>query len=797
MFKRVLFLLIIPCLVFAANVAKKYSFGIPVIRNGVVYVEGCQTSRIDFEPCLPTKPVCLVLPLGEEAVGFEVEYADPIELSGVYYVTPFRPGGIKSNPPPAQYYTRASTVYSTDAYYPAQIQSPSYYTQYRYGHSIFTASIRPVQYNPVSGKLRYFNSITVKLTTEKKRTDLPVYKFNSFIKSQLQLEVDNPEALENLSYSSRDGENYEYLIITTEALKGSWTNFVDFNKRRCLRTKIQTIEYINANGTGADSPEKLKNYIKNEYTTHGIVFVMLGGDDNFNANNTPMATAITHRSYSASFKDYGVDPCSDKDIAADMFYETMDGQELQDLEWELYAGRFPADNATELGNIIDKTIKYSEQPVAAAVNKVLLAGEYAWANINGGSCYGKDEMYLLKDVCTKNGYTTTGYDSKVWTYLDLQEPDISWSKNQLANYVNQNVNFINHSGHSNNFTIMNLTLGSSGALGDVALLTNTGFFIGNTNGCYCGSWDNRKIANQATINTGHYDATTGDCIAEALTVGTKNAAVVYISNTRYGLGDDGHASTDGTDGSSIRVMRYFVDAVFGQKMHHAGIMHAYSKWINKAQILVTDVNTKPYYGQMAYVAYEFNMLGDPALSVWTKTPATLTPSTQFTQSADKFEWNLGLPYTWVAICKPDGEIISTDFTGVDGKCLINDAAYKAYYAASGFNVKVRVKAHNYLPYEYNATGIIQNEANSLYQFNAYYNATGKAFAMRYRLNKESLVNVSLYNAKGIHVKTLLQEHQKAGDKAVNVQIGNLSNGVYYYKVKINNNQFVDKLLINK
>jgi len=788
---------VLPCLVFSASVVQKYTFNAPVLRNGVAYVDGCRTSIIPFEPCLPSKPISLLLPSGEEAVSFDVEYTNPIECEGTCYVTPFRPGGIISNPLPVEYYTRASTVYSTDEYYPAEIKSPHFYTHYRYGHSIFIASIRPVQYNPVTGKIRYYSSVTVKIQTAKNRGELPAYKLNSFIKSQLQLEVDNPDVLENLPYSSRDGENYEYLIITTEALKGSWNTFVEFNKRRCLRTKIQTIEYINANGTGADSPEKLKNFIKQEYTTHGIVFVMLGGDDNFNTNNTPMASAITHRSYSASFKDYGVNAYSDKDVAADMFYETMDGQELADLGWELYAGRFAADNTTELGYMVDKTIKYSEQPVAAAVKKAVIAGEKKWPNINGGTCWGKDQMVLLYGTVNKNGYTTTGFPTTAMTITELFEKDGDWSKTQMINAINANQNWVFHTGHSNNFSIMKLQTA------DIASLKNNAYHISFTTGCYCGAWDNRKIADQATINTGHYDATTGDCIIEAFTHGTSSGNVAFVSNTRYGLGDDGHASLDGTDGSTIRFMRFFLNGLYSQKMHHIAIMLAYSKWINKQEILVTDVNTKPYYGQMAYCAYELNTIGDPALSIWTETPQVLNPTIPGTIDPARFQWESGLPYTWVAVCKPDSTIISTDFTGADGKCIIDDNAYKTYCAANaGGKVIVRVKAHNYLPYEkkditIGNTGIDQNDFAVLSFSKAYFNKKGNLLKLTCQLKKESTINLSLFNAKGICIKTGGREFYKSGIRELAMDIGDVANGIYYYRLMVDNKFIADKIIINR
>jgi len=791
MFKKVIPLLLIPALLFSAEIVKKFTFSAPFVSNSVAYMEGCRTSVVPFAPCLATKSVTLVLPYGEEAVAFDVEYGNPIELEKACYLRPFRPGGIITNPPPAGYYTRSSEVYSEDAYYPAEVKSASFVTHYRYGLPMFIATISPVQYNPVTGKLRYFNTINVKVQTAKKSGEVPVYKFNSFIKSLFEAEVDNPEVLEKLPFTPRDGDDYDYLIVTTEKLKNDWTDFVAFNNRRCLATKLVTIEYVNSNMTGTDSPDKLKKYIKQEYTTHGITFVMLGGDDNFNTNNTPMADAITHRSYSASFKDYGTNPLSDKDVAADMFYETLDGQELEDFGWEVYAARFPADNATELKNIIDKTIKYSEQPVVAALSKSVLAGEKLWANINGGTVYGDESMDLL--IGTSNKYfTTTGF-STWFTHTKLYERTGTWSATTMVSNMNSGVHFVNHLGHSNNTMIMKMY--NSNVTG----LTNTAYFIGYTEGCYCGCWDNRKIADQATINSGHFDATTGDCIAETFSVGAKGGAVAFISNTRYGLGDDGHASADALDGSCIRFQRYFHDGLFGKKMHHIAIMHAYSKSINKDAIVITDVNTKPYYGQMAYVCYEVNILGDPALSVWSAAPQTLSPTiTSANFASDKFQWNSGLPYTGVALCKSDGTIFSSTLSGLDGNCLINDAAYKSFIAASPATVKLRVKAHNYLPLEKDialSSSILNNNIGK-YQMSATFNNYKRAISLNYRLEQESRVNVSLYNAKGMLVKTLLNEHQKAGIKEINVKVGAVANGVYYYKVMINNSQLGDKIVIN-
>ncbi len=784
MFTKLIPILLLPALIFSAStVTTEITFAKPVVTNNMVYVQGCKTMVMPFAPSIPTKTVSLKLPIGEVAESFDVEYGEPIAIEGTHYINAFLPGGRVHVAPKAEYYTRKSSVYSTDALFPAEIKSPRFFTQHRYGHPIFTATIRPVQYNPVTGKLQYVKSVTVKVKTKQQTKELPVVKFSPFIKSQLALEIDNPESLQGIPYTKAGPNDYEYAIITTEALKNSWGDFVEFNKRRGLRSKIETIQNINSNFPGQGA-EKLKAYLKQEYKDNNITYVMLGGDDKITTNNQVLSDAIPHKGYSAAFKDYGTDPISDRDIAADMFYETLDGEELKDLEWELYAARFPADNNTELQRMISKTISYSEKPVNSSIKKCIISGEYKWKNINGGSCYGKDQMVYLYGKTSKNGYTTTGFPSS-WTKKLLYEKDRNWSKADMINAINSGQNIVFHTGHSNNFMIMKLSMSQN----DVARLNNTSYYIGYTTGCYPGSWDNRKISFNASFTTGHY---ADDCINEEFMCGTSKGSVAFVSNTRFGLGDNGRASHDGTDGSTIRFMRYFLNAIFDEKMHHIAVMHAYSKWINKEAILVTDVNKEPYFGQMAYCAYELNVLGDPALSIWTETPQTLTPDHPTSIADGNFSWDSKKPYCWVALLDKDGkDIVCAQQSGKDGKITIsNDAQLAAYVTANPTGkMKINVKAHNFLPYQ----GEVKIDASAITNKKIAELKSSIALSktrISFKLPGDEHAQVSLYNAKGVQVLTKAFQGQ-----AGMVSLSGLSNGIYHLHIESKSVQFTDKFVL--
>ena len=800
MFKKFLPFLLIPGLLFSGEVKKQYNFSKPSVVKGIAAIPGCRLSRDKFAPSLSVKAVKLLVPAGQEAVSFDVNYNDPVYLEGTYNLVPYRPDGSISVIPPKDYLTRSSSVYDKNEFYPASVRSENFYTVKKNGHSIFVTVINPVQFNPVSGLIRYYNSVSVTVTTAATR-EKTVYKCNSFIKSQLMHLVDNPDAIASLPDSKTGPDDYEYLIVATDAIKDGFDTFIEFNKRRGMRTKVASIADIKSSMSGDDDPDKVRNYIKQEYENNNIVFVLLGGDDdNNNANDVP------HRGLHSEMYDYGSDYNDDKDVAADMYFSCLDGTwknsgdqyygefGSEDVGWEVYAARFAADNTTELNNIMNKTIKYSEQPVAGEAVNYLLLGEYAWGPPDHPvECWGGDCMDQLEGQCTANNFTTEGFPSS-WNGTKLYDKNQTWSKSTLLNTVkNDKITWIDHVGHSNNtyiFKIYNSDVTNSNFTNDG---TNANFFIGYTYGCYPGAFDNRT-------GSGSYSST--DCIAEQLTVGISNGCVAFVSNTRVGLGDDGTASADGTDGSSQRYIRYFHDAIFGKKIHYAEMMNAYSKEVNSDLICESDITAQPYFGQMKWCAYQLCLLGDPALSIWTAAPQELTADhpTTIAANATSFSWDTKKAYTTVALLDgARGDIIAAQITGEDGKCEITDGALTAYLAANpGGKLAINVKAHNFLPYageiQIGGTGILNN-SDLVFTNNFYF--SNKMSRINYSLPAQGFVNISIFNSKGSLIKTVVNKYQAAGDHFTTLSSSDLSNGIYYLRMMVNNHKLIKNFVITK
>jgi hypothetical protein len=65
----------------------------------------------------------------------------------------------------------------------------------------------------------------------------------------------------------------------------------------------------------------------------------------------------------------------------------------------------------------------------------------------------------------------------------------------------------------------------------------------------------------------------------------------------------------------------------------------------------------------------------------------------------------------------------------------------------------------------------------------------------YKINKEGFVSLKVYNLVGQVIKVLVSEYQKQGTYEVEFDAGNLSTGVYLYKLQINDFTSVKRMTL--
>jgi hypothetical protein len=91
-----------------------------------------------------------------------------------------------------------------------------------------------------------------------------------------------------------------------------------------------------------------------------------------------------------------------------------------------------------------------------------------------------------------------------------------------------------------------------------------------------------------------------------------NFAVAFVGNSRYGWFNEGQ-----TEGPSLHLHREFIDALYSDE----------TRWIGSAH-LESKIDTSPWVtapgqweeGALRWCFYDCNVLGDPALSIWTDEP---------------------------------------------------------------------------------------------------------------------------------------------------------------------------------
>jgi len=656
-------------------------------------------------PLLPIKTARIVIPQGRDVEGINVVPGNKVTLEGQFKIEyakqqipiePPEPKKVKTKLKPIVDAEPNMEVYGSSSPFPDKLYS-EVSTQYLAGYKILTLHLYPVQYIPLLGEVSYYPNMRVVVTTvpagppypaRARCRNLPedISRVKRLIDNTSTVNTYTEEAAgsgetgaitEATSLPLADGP-YEYVIITTDALKSTFQTLAQHKASRGLTTNIVTVEWIYANydGTrpdgGTDSQTKIRNFIIDAYNNWSTQYVILGGDGDGDGG-----AVIPHRGV------YGrVGATVDEDIPCDMYYGALDGDwdtdedgvygeitrikgkrvDEADLLTEVYVGRIAADNATEAANQISKIIDYEN---SIHSRNALLIGEQLDTYPTYGGDY-KDEVYT--------------YFPADWIETQLYERDGTFSTSAVINAMNSNQHqVVNHMGHASNAYDMGLDNA------DVDGLVNDTYFLAYSQGCYSNAFDNR------TDTVGDY---TVDAISEHFTAENDNAAFAYIGNTRYGWYVQGS-----TDGASQQFDKEFFDAIFNEGITNVGIAFQDSK-----EDLVGQVG--PYGdGAMRWCYFTLCLLGDPETPIsWSDdtTPpagAPSTPTDEGVYSYDKtitFDWTQGTAndpesgiagyYLQVGTTPGGNDKFDADVGNVLTKDIEGCETGKTYYA--------RVKARN-------------------------------------------------------------------------------------------------------
>ena len=568
----------------AELVSVEYTFDRPEISQVTlggqqfdrVSMPGCSNGGNAGEPALPATGAQILIPYGCEVASIEVLSNEKVLLGNGYMIEPVsQPVKLSEMSPVPVAPTPDPAIYGSDQVFPGD-RFVNVGTHGFRGYQILTLRLQPVQYVPSTGALFYHPRFTVVVNTTETGQQSPLLRGMPSDEQQVMAKVDNPQTARTYAGAGTGvSRAYDLLILTTPTLESSFVPLKNYHDAHGIATEIHTTSDV-----GSTDPDDVRDYISDRYSTDGIEYVLIGGDDDVIPAQNLYVLAYAGGDLETAMPGDVFFGCLDGtwNYDGDSYHgETTDGPGGGDVDLvaEVYIGRASVGNTTEAARFVTKTLWYLNGGHAYP-EKVLLVGEYL--GFGGVSDYAANTLEELIDGSSANGYTTVGIPSSDYTFDELFERDMSWSQATLVSRINSSVHILNHLGHGSETYAMKLY--NSDVTSD---LTNTDL-------CFVYS---------QTCLAGHFDGT--DCWAETMNIKTDYGGFAVVMNARYGWGE-----YNSTDGPSQRFNREFWDAVFDEGMPELARANHDSKEDNLYRV---------NQDCMRWCYYEINLFGDPTVRV--------------------------------------------------------------------------------------------------------------------------------------------------------------------------------------
>ena len=597
------------------------------------------------EPLLPARRICVALPPEAEALEIRVRSLESQVLPGEYRIFPGQPPSRLNGSPPASFADPDERIYGSSAPYPEVLAVLDGQTDLA-GQQMAVVAVYPLQYLPAAGQLILHRKIEITVRTRPGRVSREAYAVFTDTERRIYGDmirdmVVNPADVvldppRREASKSLPAGQFDHVIITPAAYASYFDDLIHWHNRRGLPDTVVTTEYITANYSGSDNQERIRNFVIDAHSTWGAIYFLMGGED----AQVPFA----YRDY------YG------EDTPSDQYYADYD----DDWNYEVFVGRLTGSDQTQFDNAIGKILTYEKDPPLTNYPlDVLLVGMDLDA-----ATHSED----LKE--TIDGYIPARFDvTKVY------DSQASNHKEDAINALDDGQNLFNHSDHSNS-TQMGL-----------------GYINHESEGWFLGTYGVSQLSNDDrttnVVSTGCWanDMTYGgiqDGIAEVFVIyNPQQAGVSFTGNTRDGW----------FYSSSNNTLTSLVDREWWKSLF------TYDKYILGLTLADGKNRNHPNTNIWRHCVWTFNLLGEPAMPLWTDTPAavtvthsvTLPPgSSSFTVHAESGGSDLVSAY--VCLWKP-GEVYLRQSTNSSG-----DAVFTPNPATTG-SLYVTVTKKNYLPYE--------------------------------------------------------------------------------------------------
>jgi len=435
-----------------------------------LFMEGYPSAREIGLPALPSRVLAIALPPGTEATGVVLEGMEWYEVPGSYSIEwgqePLPSDTTQAETPSA---TQAdAAVYNSDAVFPEQavfLQGTGRMRKY----SIADIRVTPVRYFPQSGRIEACRSMSIRVNTapgeELSLEELAdpcldetiIETIDNYSQAQPWYEQASPIQLESLT-TTGTGDTADYVIITTDELVSAVEPLKDYKESQGLSVLVKSTEWMDANSTGVDLGEKIRNFLKDNYASMGIDYVLLVGT----YWKVPMRACYAPTPGSMGYIPtdyYYCDLSGDWDLNDDLRYGELGVDDQAggvDFYPEVFAGRIPTNDALEITSICEKIVNFSNDSGTWKRKALLLGGvsNYLFELTGFLPTYGSPLMEKIKnDILDPLGYQSTTMYEKEGLSPDPVPCTLPLSKeNVLSEWVN-GYGIVNIHSHGNAISV--------------------------------------------------------------------------------------------------------------------------------------------------------------------------------------------------------------------------------------------------------------------------------------------------------------------------------------------------------
>lgn len=340
------------------------------VTYATVHYEGLYNGGVPGTPSLPVDYIRFSVPYNATNFTVTAQPKNTYSLGLNYPVYPCQEPRMMSDTTPVVITLPDSAAYYSGSDYPTQrawVVDEGFLAGENH---IVTVAVMPFAYRysasgPYRHTLKQSDSIRLVLSYDlgDSLSTFPIVRDNATLREEayelVQTFVVNPNAVTDnapsVSVCSDIQGDFDYLVVTTPALKHSIRRLAALNRQKGHKVKIVTIDEVmndsiascgdisNSQILYTDSAGVLRQYLRNNYINNGLKNVLLVG-------NIP---------YRIIYTKYG------RDLLTDWYYCDLNSEFTDfkhDKEPELYVGRIIAKTDKQIENYTNKLLMYEFNP---------------------------------------------------------------------------------------------------------------------------------------------------------------------------------------------------------------------------------------------------------------------------------------------------------------------------------------------------------------------------------------------------------------------------------------------------